>query len=296
MYSYATLAQINATRTKKGEATNETEDVKLLNLARQVTARFENIAWTPSFMPRVETRYYNGVGDHIQKGGVFLDLDTPFLSVSSVSVGGAALASSGYVVVPRTETPIYRLRRVDSTWSTGWATQYDAIAVTGVTGYHSTYAKAWRDSGDTLQSNIDDSASTTTLSVGNADGADTLAQSPRFSEGQVIRLTNGSDETEYMVVLAIDTAANTLTVERGALGTNPVVHTSTTKPYTWQVQADIVRATAYQVGLMYSKQGSFAQVEFDTMSSGRIESKPPDIAPEAWNIIKRYQRYRFYSV
>jgi hypothetical protein len=61
--------------------------------------------------------------------------------------------------------------------------------------------------------------SATTFTVSDADGVSEDRDDQRFQAGQLIRI-----ESEYLLVRAVDTNANTLTVKRGANGTTAAIH------------------------------------------------------------------------
>lgn len=117
----------------------------------------------------------------------------------------------------------------------------DAIQITGVWGYHPDADAAWRDSGDTVQANPL-AASTTSLSVSDIDAG----LEPTFQVGQVIAL-----DDEYCIVTAIDLDLNSITVERGALGTTAASHTQGTSILIYDVPHDLVQATLQLAALLY---------------------------------------------
>uniref|UniRef100_UPI002B6D25C9 hypothetical protein n=1 Tax=Aggregatilinea sp. TaxID=2806333 RepID=UPI002B6D25C9 len=92
-----------------------------------------------------------------------------------------------------------------------------AIEVDGTWGCHPDWAHAWIDSGDDVQTDPL-GADETVIAVADADGP-WMGDGPRFSPGRLLRI--GS---EYLIVLAVDTTDDLLTVERGANGTTASVH------------------------------------------------------------------------
>ena len=68
-----------------------------------------------------------------------------------------------------------------------------------------------------------------TINVTDADGTDIDQQSPRFQVGHLLRI-----ESEYLRVLALDTATNQLTVQRGVNGTTAASHAQSTQIDTFQ--------------------------------------------------------------
>jgi hypothetical protein len=53
----------------------------------------------------------------------------------------------------------------------------------------------------------------------DADGTDVAGITPRFQVGQIVQI-----ESEYLSILAVNTATNVLTVQRGQHGTTAVTH------------------------------------------------------------------------
>jgi hypothetical protein len=73
-------------------------------------------------------------------------------------------------------------------------TPVQAVTVTGIWGWHDRWATAWRDSSDTVQDNPLSSGSTT-LTVTDADGADSTGETPRFQVGHLLKI-----DSEYLWV------------------------------------------------------------------------------------------------
>lgn len=95
---------------------------------------------------------------------------------------------------------------------------HNAVTVTGVWGWHSAPLTMWQNTGDTVnQSTFADDD--TQLSVSDADATYADGLTPRFSVGNLLQVG-----AEFMRVLAVDAATDTLTVERGAQGTTATTH------------------------------------------------------------------------
>jgi hypothetical protein len=105
----------------------------------------------------------------------------------------------------------------------------ESVQVRGIWGYHPNWAKAWLNSGDTVQNNPL-SSTATSLTVLDADAGNP----PRFQLGQLLRI-----ESEYLRVTAINSSTNVLTVERGAEGTTAVTHVLNTAIAIYQLPEDI---------------------------------------------------------
>jgi hypothetical protein len=106
-----------------------------------------------------------------------------------------------------------------------------------VWGYHEDYDRAWGDSLDTVSGSAGITASATSLSVTDADGAPEDRVGQRFQAGQLLRA-----ETEYLAVRAVDTATNTLTVKRGANGSTAAAHAQGTAIYIYRPMETIEQA------------------------------------------------------
>jgi hypothetical protein len=134
-------------------------------------------------------------------------------------------AGTDYVLLDYNVYPKYGLRLAyPNTWMGNYYSQtwgIPTILVTGIWGYHRNVDEGWVNSLDTLQAGIDDS--TQTLTVLDADGTD-LNQRTRFEVNRLIRV-----DDEYMLITAIDTDTNELTVLRGVNGTFAVAHDSSTE-------------------------------------------------------------------
>ncbi|MFW5691078.1 MAG: hypothetical protein ACOCXZ_01145 [Chloroflexota bacterium] len=128
------------------------------------------------------------------------------------------------------------------TWS---RSPLSAVMVTGVWGWHDDWSNAWRATVDTV---MDDplSAAAATLTVTDADGADSLGELPRFQVGQLLRAGD-----EYLRVLAVDADTNTLTVSRGANGTTATTHAAGTPLASYQPPPDVVALALRWAGWLY---------------------------------------------
>jgi hypothetical protein len=194
------------------------------------------------FDPRIATRYFNGeVGATNPK--LYLRMQ-PLLSVTTLLNGdGTAILPANYTLLPRGETPYQYIRLVDGQY---WLAPYttacsdvllnaayadDAIAVTGVWGFHRTYSSAWKASGITLGAAITSTTGTTiTLSA----AGDTI------DVGHLIQIDS---EWLYVVGPVANTATSlTLTVERGANGSTAATHLIAAPISIWQVERQIGRA------------------------------------------------------
>lgn len=297
--TFSTLAQAGY-EIKADSSESVTEDAKHWDTVRRlsisVRGRIELMCNGWDLLPTVKTYYYDSVGDGIDPVRHTLKLKRPLLSATTVSVAGNALvgwdmvASNRedyqYYVAPYDRTPAYALRRVYGRARNPyvWTYRYDgadnyhenAVAVTGVWGYHRYYSNAWQATGDTLQSGINTSA--TSLSVADANGVGADGLTPRFSAGQLLQI--GS---EWLTVTSVDANANTLTVQRGSHGTTAATHDSGAAISVYEVDPALARASYLWVAYMYKRRGSFNNFEFD--ASGAPVVYPKDFPLEVFNII-----------
>ena len=119
------------------------------------------------------------------------------------------------------------------------------IAVEGVWGWHDNWPRAWRDSGDTLQT-TGLAPEATALTVNNPRVEDSAHEKPRFQVGHLLRLDN-----EYCRVLAI--TDDVLTVQRGANGTAAAPHQRGSRIFTFQPPADIALTVLRLAGWFYKE-------------------------------------------
>jgi len=199
----------------------------------------------------------------------------------------ATAAHHDYMRVPyngETGNPALHLRMLDTSAHV-WDDAAGVISIVGEWGWHSQFARAWQDSGDTVQSNPLNAADTV-ISVTDVNGAfdptDTLRikELPRFSPGQMLRIGD-----EYLDVIDTDGIANTLTVKRGIRGTAAQQHAQGTAIAIWQPDSVIVRAATKWVGFMYKRRGDFQRIEFDGV---QLRTFPEDIPQEVANILTTF--------
>lgn len=222
------------------DATDSSEDARLLDALVAASAVIERRAQR-SFQARVATI------DHTidLRNVTELLLTDDLLSLHSVTngdgreidVSDVVHASAGHLRLTNGEAFVYD------------DTPEDAIAVTGVWGYHPNYSVAWSDSGDTVQ-DASLSADATTISVTDADAGAV----PRFQVGQLLRI-----DDEYLHLIAVDTDTNTLTVKRGVQGTTAAVHNNGASIEVYQVPADVAQLALRWALWLYREPDSFTQ-------------------------------------
>jgi len=226
MYTIATLYQL---RQRLGLAASDTADDPRLLAALQAAAAHIEGAANRRFCPRLATIHHTIGLDHTE-----LPLDDDLLELTSLTNGdGSAISLSDVVAAPDSDEPTSVLRLINGLAFTWDVTPVQAVAVTGLWGWHNRWPLAWLNSSDTVQNNPL-SSSATTLTVIDADTADADNQSPRFQVGHLLRI-----EGEYLRVLAANTAANQLTVQRGVNGTTAASHAQNTAIHIYQPPSDV---------------------------------------------------------
>ncbi|MBL8160790.1 MAG: hypothetical protein JNJ61_02315 [Anaerolineae bacterium] len=224
MYTLATLDHLRA---HLGLLASETsDDPRLLRMLQAASAQIERMAGR-RFSPR------RAALQHDYSDARQLLLSDDLLEPLHILNGdGSSIVLTDVIAVPD-EAPYSLLRLTGGSAFTWTLVPVQAITVTGIWGWHDRPAEMWRGSGDSVQDNPL-SSSTTSLTVLDADGADALGQSPRFQVGHLLKI-----EDEYLRVLAVNAATNSLTVQRAVNGTAPAAHALGTPIYTYQPPGDI---------------------------------------------------------
>ena len=224
MYTLSTLYQL---RERLGLASTDTaDDARLLNVLQAAASQIERAAGR-RFCPRRAALQHN----YISSLEVLLDDD--LLELISLTNGDGSTVNLNDVIPVPDEPPFSFLRLTGNSAFTWNTSPLQAITVTGIWGWHDHPADMWRNTTDTVQNNPLSSAATT-LTVVDADGADSEGQLPRFQVGHLLKI-----DSEYLRVTAVNTATNILTVLRGVNGTTAASHTLNTLIYTYQPPAEL---------------------------------------------------------
>lgn len=223
MYTIGTLERL---RQWLGLADEDTaDDARLREALAQASAQIERAAGR-RFCPR------RAALPHTASGVIELLLDDDLLEVLALTNGdGQVIPLENAQLLPAA-SPASLLRLTGGAAFTWGETRLNAITVTGIWGWHDRWDEAWRDSGDSVQGGL--AAGDGALVVSDADGADAAREQPRFQAGQLLKIAD-----EYLRVLAVDSATNTLTVERGANGTEAASHPADAAIYVYQPPADV---------------------------------------------------------
>lgn len=231
--------------------TTTTDDAKLLEFL-EWSSRLIDSYKGRRYDVRVETRLFDIPRARATTFGVFdgaitgqeppLRFDDDLLEIISLTNGdGTAISNTTYLLKPANSYPKSRLRfkrSSDVTWEPDDdGNEEQVIQAAALWGYHDDYGHAWLDSLDAVKDVGGISASATTITVTDADGAMADGRTPRFQVGQQLKA-----DTEYLRVRAVSTTLNTITVTRGENGSTAATHALNTKLYIWQPMGNIVQA------------------------------------------------------
>ncbi len=268
----------------KVNAADVSDDAYVVQTLPLIEARIDQFVGF-GFAPLLETRTVDALGDHIDDARRELQLDYPLLAVTNLVDGtGTPLAPTDYRLLSSQgggSTVYDRIRRVSGIWSNYSGDYMDAIQITGVWGYHAAYEQAWGDSQDAVADTGGISTSVTAITVGDADGADDTAWTPRFCPGQLLKL-----EDEYLTVEAVNTTTNVLTVRRGQRGSPAAAHAQATPIGIWRPDPLIQRAANRWLALVYARRGQFQQVTYDGLATVEF---PADIPDEVGHILDGFR-------
>ena len=276
MNHYATLGDLRRYLALSAGQTGD--DDLLLELLRAASRLIEGYTGR-RFYPRRQTRTYT-----VRRPDVLL-LDDDLLELRALTNGdGQAIPLAAVHAQPSglvaSRLVLDRSRAV----FTHSGDPVDALAVEGVWGFHPAWAEAWAASGDSVQ-DAPLSAAATTLHVADADAPDASGYGQRFMVGQLLRLGD-----EYLHVLAVDTAANALTVARGVNGTQAAEHAQGTPIDVYSVPAD-VRSACLRLASWLYRQPDAGFVQVGGGLSGRLVV-PPAMPEDVQAILAPYVRVR----
>ncbi len=245
--AYATYTEIHDALAGALQTTTVSYDQLFRQLAERAS-RLIDRATGRTFWPSYETRYPRAGG-----GSSSLRVED-LVEITSIAMSGDdgvtydyALDSDDYFCIggERMEydkTPYARLEmNVNTSGAYGyWYGGQRSVRIVGTWCWHDDWSNAWADAQDTTE---DDplSAAGTSLTVNDANGADLWGATPRFQAGQLLKI-----EDEQLLVTAVDTESNGLTVLRGRHGTTAAAHDQNTPIYVYRPPELVTQATIIQ--------------------------------------------------
>lgn len=240
------LNTLYALRARLGLATSETsDDTRLLHALQAAAAQVERAAGR-RFAPR------KAALAHTITHPAELLLDDDLLELTTLANGDGTTIPLNSVILLPDDAPAGGLLLTAGSSFVWTHTPIQAVTVTGIWGWHDRWATAWRDSSDTVQNNPLSSGATS-ITVADADGADSTGEIPRFQVGHLLKI-----ESEYLRVTAVNTATNVLTVLRGVNGTTAASHAQNTPIYSYQPAPDIAAITLTRAAQLYREPDSAA--------------------------------------
>lgn len=246
MYTIATLYDIHQYLQLADDDTSS--DIELLKSLQQASHIVESVTQR-RYCPHVESRIASIDTDHPTE----LILPDDLLTLSSLTNGDGSSIDLDHVKLTPDydDTPASTLTLTNGETFIYSDSPLNAISISGTWGWHNRWSQAWRDSADTVQDDpLSDSA--TTISVNDADSADSDGFSPRFQVGHLLQI-----DSEFVRVLAIDTNTDQLTVLRGVQGTTATSHTQGTAIHTYQPIPAIRDLTVRYAELLFKSIGVF---------------------------------------
>ncbi len=249
--AYATVAEVKASA--PGGFTGTTSDAILAQLSERASRLIDDLC-RRTFYPVTATRYFDTNGE--------LSLWIPdLLAVTSISTSSdygvtyTALTSSDYVLyggkeLRPGETPYVRLDVSTNGSLNCFEVGEKALKIVGIWGYHSDYANAWEDTGDTVEDAAGMSAVQTTVTVNDIDGADLYGLTPRIAVGNLAKI-----EDEQALVTSTNTTTNIGSIRRGWNGTTAATHAKEKAIYVWRWEPVVQQAACIQT-IRWFKRGS----------------------------------------
>lgn len=261
---------------------------QLMRAISQVSRRIDFLlsarSMIPFFAPYIDTRTIpiNPMSINSRRNTLQLGTGAPLLALTAATADGSVVTSSaeGY---PH-GAPWYRQVRINSNGNRWYSyinsCDYPDATITGIWGYHSDYAHAWMDSGQTLAADITNSA--TSFTVQDIDGENSYGFAPVLSRGNLIRFGTGTD---YAIVTNTNEVNNVGTMVRSVLGSTGAAQASSTAIYIYQVEEPIRRVTARQAAFLLARRGGFESTTFDGVGTVQY---PSDLLGELAGIVQEY--------
>ena len=276
MNEYGTLSQLRTFISLASQDTTDDAELKrfIIHASRRIDQHCKR-KFYPQRKGGTTTLKFN-----LPKNSQILEMrNIDLLAVKGLSdMNGASEIDSGaYWLKTGDRWDITPYDRIEMDFSSGSTFSYSgtpqrAVHVDAVIGYHEEYDNAWLDSGGSLTDVLDSGITLASVSASGADNS--IGLSPRFSQGQLWRLTSGSNE-EFCYV---QNTRNSSSVDliRGINGTSAVDHTASTTIYVWQTEKNIEDSALEVAAFMYSKAKSPFTNRVSVLQLGVVEQ------PEAW--------------
>ena len=241
-----TLSTLDQLRTRLGLASGDTaDDARLMSALQAASAQIER-ATGRRFSPRQKSLR------HTYSSSLELLLDDDLLELTGLTNGDGSLIPLTDVIPVPDSAPFSYLRLTGSSAFLWTLSPVQAITVSGIWGWHDHPAEMWRSSGDSVQNNPLGS-SATSLTVTDADGADSEGSFPRFQVGHLLKI-----DSEYLQVTAVNTVTNVLTVLRGVNGTTAASHALNSAITIFQPASDIQMLALRWASWLYKQPDSAA--------------------------------------
>lgn len=243
------------------------------------------LGWLP--LPYVDTLAFDWSNQYISRDSkeLWLSGDACLLAVTSITNGdGTSISASDYVLQPNNRYPV-KIIRLKSANAKYWKAKSDgqweqAIGITGIWGYVPHYEYAWLSNGYTVQNETEITSSGTSLAIGEGNAVN-------FSRGEYLQL-----ESETVLVTAVDTDADTLTIRRAQLGTTAAAHANgvTIKHYTHD--NIIKRAATEWAAYLYTTKDKLGE-QIQTYENGL--SIVQGLSPTVYNALMKRQKVTITS-
>ena len=186
MYTIATLHDLR--RHLNLEVTESAADDDLLRNLEDASHLIESLT-ERRYCPRIETIQVSLDPENPRE----LILPDDLLELHAIADEGGEIDLADIRALPNDgEAPASILQLVNGAAFRFSSSPIDALAVSGIWGWHDRWSRAWRDSGDTV---LDDTlaAGASVINVGDVTAEDQDGFSPRFHVGHLLRI-----ESEYL--------------------------------------------------------------------------------------------------
>lgn len=294
-FPYTTLSRVRTYLNLASANTSDDETLRdFIRFASRSIRTYTRREFHPVRQQGTNTLKYDYPDDSLQ-----LRFHEDILEIKGLSdLGGASeIDSSVYWLRAGddwNQTPYDRIQLDDSSGSLFRfsGTNFRAINVDVVTGYHEDYGHAWVNSGASLTSALGSAVVSASISGSHLD--DAYGRTPRFQQGQIWRLGSGGSE-EYVFVTSTSTDSSTVNLIRGVNGTSAVAHAASTTVFIWDVEYDIEFSTRELVTFAYQK----ATAPFTNRISAFVGTQVIEMS-DSWpdqtrDRLERFKKHRIYS-